>query len=85
MSYLERTVIGLGPATRENIRSYLVRLGGIAAEAADAPAARFTARRLSELDTRRACAGPEPLLFGSLDRAAHRPHADDPGRRAAAI
>jgi hypothetical protein len=62
VSYLERTVIGLGLATRDRVRGYLVHLGEIAAEAADVPTARFVDRRLAELDTRRAQPGPEPLL-----------------------
>ena len=62
VSYLERTVIGLGPATRENIRGYLVHLGEIAAEAGEVAAARFVDRRLAELDTRQSRPGPERLL-----------------------
>jgi hypothetical protein len=62
VSYLERTVIGLAPATREDVRGYLVHLGEIAAEAADVPAARFVDRRLAGLDTRQGAEGPEPLL-----------------------
>lgn len=62
VSYLERTVIGLAPATRDRVRGYLVHLGEIAAEAAEVNAARFVDRRLAELDTRRTADGPEPLL-----------------------
>jgi hypothetical protein len=59
---MERCAVGLGPATRDRVRSYLIHLGEIAAEAADVPLARFVDRRLAELDTRRAQPGPEPLL-----------------------
>ena len=62
MSYMERCAVGLGPAARDRVRAYLVHLGEIAAEAADVPVARFVDRRLSELDTRHAAPGLEPLL-----------------------
>ena len=62
MSYLERVTVGLSPTTWENVRGFLVRLGGIAADAGEARAARFVDRRLAEFDTRHAQPGPEPLL-----------------------
>jgi hypothetical protein len=69
VSYLERTVVGLNPDSREQLRDWLCTLGEVAAERADIPAARFIDRRLAELSSRHVHLDQEPLLDATWTEA----------------